>query len=63
MADPVENVRRLYRRMMAGWAHDVLLSPAAPGSPATIAWAAPDATADYRNHDWRSLYAGSVLDD
>jgi hypothetical protein len=28
-----------------------------------IAWPADDPEADYRDRDWRKMYAGDVLDD
>ncbi len=47
----------MFHRMLTGWASDVL-SPAQP-----LTWRDADPIADYRNRDWKLLYAGSVLDD
>ena len=47
----------MYHKALAGWALD-LLSLSAP-----LTWPARDPQADYRDRDWRRLYAGSILDD
>ena len=52
-----ERATRMYQRMLSCWAADLLAGSSA------IAWPAPDPAADYRNRNWRALYAGSVLDD
>jgi hypothetical protein len=52
-----EQATRMYRRVLANWAGDLLRQR--PG----IAWPADDPEADYRDRDWRKMYAGDVLDD
>jgi hypothetical protein len=52
-----DGLRAMYRRTLANWARDVL------SAPPTLAWPGDDPEADYRDRDWRRLYAGSVLDD
>lgn len=49
--------RGMYQRALSAWALDVLSAT----GPAVWNW--PDALADFRNHDWQQLYAGSILDD
>lgn len=50
-------VRRMYHRMVSHWVSDLLQCPP------QVTWTAPDPVDDYRNRDWKQLYAGSVLDD
>jgi len=54
---PLDDVKLLYRRAIAGWAH-ALLSP----SPRAV-WRDPLPQDDYRDRDWRRMYGGSILDD
>ncbi|MEE9212031.1 MAG: hypothetical protein V3U29_05200 [Phycisphaeraceae bacterium] len=49
--------RRFYLRMMATWA-SVLIS-----TRRGLAWPEKDPLADFRDRNWRRLYAGSILDD
>jgi hypothetical protein len=53
----LDAAKAMYRRVLAGWAFDLLARPAPP------AWPQRDAQADYRDRNWRGLYGGSVLDD
>lgn len=57
--EPIEDERstRLFQRTLAHWANDLLRQPP------RIAWPAPQPAIDFRDHDWKSLYQGSVLDD
>lgn len=57
---PTQAVQKMYRRVVSGWASDLLTAPKI--RPA-IAAAAADPLADYRDRDWRRLYRGSLLDD
>ena len=51
-------LRLMYGRMLAMWASDQLTTKT------PIAWRCDeDPQGDYRDHDWRCLYQGSVLDD
>ena len=52
-----EAATRMYQRMLAGWASDLL------GPGPNIAWPGDDPIADYRDRNWASLYTGSILDD
>jgi hypothetical protein len=53
----LDAVKAMYRRVLSGWASDLLRQrPAA-------SWPARDPQADFRDRDWRGLYRGSVLDD
>ena len=56
-AEALEAARRVYRRTLANWAGDLLNARLCPR------WRPTDPTEDYRDRDWRRLYAGSVLDD
>ena len=47
----------MYQQMLAGWAADLL------AARPTAQWRETDPADDYRNRNWRLLYAGSVLDD
>jgi len=53
----LDPVARMYRRVLTGWAQDTLASAGEPW------WRGLDPLADYRDRDWKKLYAGSVLDD
>ena len=54
----LDDARRAYQRVLAGWAGDCLTCRRDP-----IAWTPPDPQADYLDRDWSRLYTGSVLDD
>jgi len=53
----VETAVRLFQRTLANWTGDLLRRSPRPQ------WPAQDPAADYRDRNWKSLYAGSVLDD
>lgn len=62
MSNAVEPIRdersiRLFQRTLAQWAGDLLRHPQ------PIAWPTPQPANDYRDRNWKNLYAGSVLDD
>jgi len=52
-----ESSREMYQKALAAWALDVLVTTQ------PVVWRQPDGFADFRNRDWRQLYAGSILDD
>ncbi len=52
-----DNATRLFQRTLAHWAGDLLRHQP------TIEWPAPSPDSDYRDRNWRNLYAGNVLDD
>ena len=52
-----DSPRRMYLRVLANWAGDVLTAKP------RAAWPAADPEGDFRDRNWRKLYAGSVLDD
>lgn len=56
-----DRTRKMFGRAMALWAGDLLRTP--PHANWRRPSAHEDALADYRDHDWRRLYVGSVLDD
>jgi len=53
----VENAVRLFQRTVANWAADLLRHRP------RIQWPQPDPQADFKDRNWKALYAGSVLDD
>lgn len=52
---PTQAVQRMYRRVVSGWASDLLRPPTSRPTA--------DPLADYRDRDWRRLYRGNILDD
>ena len=57
--DPLGNQgsRRFYLTMVSCWAFDLICHPP------TITWPDQDPESDFRDHNWRRLYIGSILDD
>ncbi len=56
--DPTDAwARGMYHRTMAVWLTDLLQRRG------TVSWPSEGPVTDYRDHDWRRLYRGSILDD
>ena len=53
----VEMAVRLFQQTVSKWAADLLRNRP------RLQWPKPDPAADYNDRNWKSLYAGSVLDD
>lgn len=49
--------RAMFCRMLALWASDLI------GHAPRVAWKEPEPPVEFRDNDWKKLYAGSVLDD
>jgi hypothetical protein len=52
-----DDATRLFQRALANWVGDLLRKRP------RIEWPAADPAADFRDRDWKAMYAGSVLDD